>query len=75
MTPRVKICCVVSVAEAQAVAAAGAAALGLVSAMPSGPGVVADAVIAQVAVALRCQAVRTFLRSSRTRAQAIRAAS
>lgn len=71
MTPRVKVCCIASVAEAQAAAAAGAAALGLVSAMPSGPGVVADAVIAQVAVALRGQAVRTFLLSSRTQAQAI----
>ena len=71
MTPRVKICCIASVAEAQAAAAAGAAALGLVSAMPSGPGVVADAVIAQVAVALRGQAVRSFLLSSRTQAQAI----
>ncbi len=73
MTPRVKVCCIASVAEAQTAAAAGAAALGLVSAMPSGPGVVADAVIAQVAVALRGLAVRTFLLTARTRAQDIAA--
>ena len=73
MTPRVKICCIASLAEARTAAAAGASALGLVSAMPSGPGVVADAVIAQVAVALRGQAVRTFLLTARTQAQDIAA--
>ena len=73
MTPRVKICCIASLAEARTAAAAGAAALGLVSAMPSGPGVVADAVIVQVAVALRGQAVRTFLLTARTQAQDIAA--
>lgn len=71
MTPRVKVCCIASVNEAQAAAAAGAAALGLVSQMPSGPGVVADAVIAQVAVALRGQELRTFLLTSRTEARGI----
>jgi phosphoribosylanthranilate isomerase len=71
VTPRVKVCCIASVAEAQVAAAAGAAALGLVSQMPSGPGVVADAVIAQVAVALRGRELRSFLLTSRTQAQAI----
>ena len=71
MKLRVKVCCIAGVAEAQAAAAAGADALGLVSAMPSGPGVVADAVIAQVVAALRGQAVRTFLLTSRTRAEDI----
>jgi phosphoribosylanthranilate isomerase len=41
MTPRVKICCIRSVAETQTAIRHGAAALGLVSAMPSGPGVIA----------------------------------
>ncbi len=45
--------------------------MGLVSHMPSGPGVVEDAVIAQVAAAMRGQAIRTFLLTSRTTAQAI----
>jgi len=45
--PRVKICCIASVEEAQAAIAAGASALGLVSAMPSGPGVIEEDAIAE----------------------------
>ena len=71
--PKVKICCIASVAEARCAQAAGAAALGLVSQMPSGPGVVADEVIAEVATAVRFDAVRTFLLTSRTTAHAIAA--
>lgn len=71
--PLVKICCIASVDEARRAQAAGAAALGLVSQMPSGPGVVADEVIAEVAAAVRGQAVRTFLLTSGTTAQAIAA--
>jgi phosphoribosylanthranilate isomerase len=70
-TPRVKICCIANVAEAQMARAAGAAALGLVSQMPSGPGVVSDALMAEVATAMRGQPVRTFLLTARTTAQAI----
>ncbi len=70
---RVKVCCIASVAEAQLAWQSGAAALGLVSQMPSGPGVVADAVIADVAAALRGEDVRTFLLSSRTTAAGIAA--
>jgi phosphoribosylanthranilate isomerase len=47
--PRVKICCIASVAEAEIAIDAGAGALGLVGAMPSGPGVIADAAIAAIA--------------------------
>ena len=72
-TPRVKICCIASVAEAQMARAAGAAALGLVSQMPSGPGVVADELIAEVATAMSGEAVRTFLLTSRVTAAAIAA--
>ncbi len=35
---RVKVCCIASVDEARLALAHGASALGLVSAMPSGPG-------------------------------------
>lgn len=70
-TPRIKVCCIASVAEARAAQAAGAAALGLVSAMPSGPGVVADAVIAEVATAVRGEPIETFLLTARTSAAAI----
>jgi len=44
--PRVKICCISSVEEAALAIACGASALGLVSAMPSGPGVIREEQIA-----------------------------
>ena len=48
-TPRIKICCISSVEEAHAAIMAGASALGLVSSMPSGPGVISEALIAEIA--------------------------
>ena len=69
----VKICCIASVAEARLAQAHGAAALGLVSAMPSGPGVVPDSVIADVAAAMRGAPVRSFLLTARTQAEHIAA--
>ncbi|HEX8251267.1 MAG TPA: phosphoribosylanthranilate isomerase [Pyrinomonadaceae bacterium] len=47
--PRVKICCISSVAEANLAIKYGASALGLVSEMPSGPGVIALEAIAEIA--------------------------
>ena len=47
--PRVKICCISSVEEAALAIECGAAALGLVSAMPSGPGVISEEQIAEIA--------------------------
>jgi phosphoribosylanthranilate isomerase len=47
--PRVKICCIASLAEAQLAIRHGAAALGLVSRMPSGPGVISEEQIAEIA--------------------------
>ena len=47
--PRVKICCINSPAEAVLAIGCGAAALGLVSAMPSGPGVISEEAIARIA--------------------------
>ena len=49
MRTRVKICCISSVAEAGTAVAAGADAIGLVSAMPSGPGVIGEGLIAEIA--------------------------
>ena len=71
--PVVKICCIASVAEALLAIDAGAHALGLVSAMPSGPGVIADATIAQIAgaVAANASTIETFLLTSRTHAESI----
>lgn len=50
--PRLKICCIASVDEARLAMAAGAHALGLVSAMPSGPGPIDDELIAEIARAV-----------------------
>jgi phosphoribosylanthranilate isomerase len=48
-TPRVKICCIASIAEAWMAIEAGASAIGLVSAMPSGPGPIPEDLIAEIA--------------------------
>ena len=71
--PIVKICCIASVEEALLALGAGARALGLVSAMPSGPGVIGDEAIAAIATAVRrhAPAADTFLLTARTRAEAI----
>ncbi len=61
--PRIKICCIASEDEARLAIDAGAAALGLVSAMPSGPGVVSEERIAQIAAATP-PPIATFLLTS-----------
>lgn len=72
MHPRVKICCISSVAEAALAIRHGAAAVGLVSAMPSGPGVIAEETIAEIA-ATAPPGVATFLLTSRRDADSIMA--
>jgi phosphoribosylanthranilate isomerase len=67
---RIKICCIAGVDEARLAIAHGAHAIGLVSAMPSGPGVIDDASIAEVAAAVRGE-VETFLLTARTDPEAI----
>lgn len=62
---KVKICCIASIEEASLALEHGAAALGLVSAMPSGPGVIDDERIRLIA-AWAPTGVRTFLLTSRT---------
>ena len=71
--PKVKICCIADEAEARLALTHGAAAIGLVSAMPSGPGVIDDATVARVAAALRGEPVRSFLLTARTTADGIAA--
>ena len=68
--PRVKICCIASPEEAALAVAAGAAALGLVSAMPSGPGVIDDAQIASIATGVP-PPIATFLLTARQDAASI----
>lgn len=67
---RVKVCCIASREEADLAIAAGAAALGLVSAMPSGPGVIDEAAIADI-VAHVPPTVATFLLTALQHAGAI----
>ena len=64
--PRVKICCIGSVAEAALAIECGASALGLVSHMPSGPGVIGDEQIAEIAATVP-PGIGTFLLTSRQR--------
>lgn len=61
--PRVKVCCVQSLEEARLAIRHGAAALGLVSAMPSGPGVIDEAQIAAIAARVP-PPIGTFLLTS-----------
>jgi phosphoribosylanthranilate isomerase len=70
MKPYVKICCIASEEEARMAMAAGAAALGLVSAMPSGPGPIADGLIAEIAATVP-PPVATFLLTCRQDAESI----
>lgn len=65
MTPRVKVCCIASVEEARLAVRHGASALGLVSAMPSGPGPIAEEEIRRIAATVP-PGVATFLLTART---------
>lgn len=62
---RVKICCISSLDEAKLAIEVGADALGLVSEMPSGPGVIDRTMIAHIAAAVS-PTVDTFLLTSKT---------
>ncbi|WP_317048117.1 hypothetical protein [Pontibacter diazotrophicus] len=68
--PRVKICSISSVQEAQLAIAAGADALGLVGEMPSGPGVIPDARIKEIVMTVP-PPVATFLLTSSTAVESI----
>lgn len=66
----VKVCCIASQQEAQLAVSAGASALGLVSAMPSGPGPIAEELIADIAAGV-APPTETFLLTALTDAEAI----
>ncbi|GHO92734.1 N-(5'-phosphoribosyl)anthranilate isomerase [Reticulibacter mediterranei] len=61
--PRIKICCISSVQEAHLAIRYGASALGLVSAMPSGPGIITEEEIARIAETIP-PAIASFLLTS-----------
>ncbi|MGB5289127.1 MAG: phosphoribosylanthranilate isomerase [Ignavibacteriaceae bacterium] len=67
---RVKICCIASVEEAMLAIKYGASALGLVSEMPSGPGVIDENLIAKIAANVP-PPVATFLLTSKKSAEEI----
>ncbi|MGA9333299.1 MAG: phosphoribosylanthranilate isomerase [Rudaea sp.] len=68
--PRIKICCIRNRDEARLAIRHGASALGLVSAMPSGPGVIDDAAIAEIAASVP-PPIATFLLTRLSDAEAI----
>ena len=70
MRPRIKICCIKSVAEAAMAINHGASALGLVSTMPSGPGVISEEAIARIAATVPLP-IATFLLTCKQSADAI----
>ena len=70
MPPKIKICCISSIDEARLAISCGASALGLVSAMPSGPGVIDEDLIAQI-IRTVPPPVATFLLTAQQNADAI----
>lgn len=70
MRTRIKICCIASVEEAKMAIRHGADALGLVGRMPSGPGPIADELIAAIAGIIH-PPVASFLLTSEQSSSAI----
>lgn len=70
LQPRVKICCIISINEAQTAVECGASALGLVGNMPSGPGVISDELIHDIVCTVP-PPIATFLLTSETDAAKI----
>jgi phosphoribosylanthranilate isomerase len=70
MRPRVKVCCIASVEEMRTAVECGASAVGLVSAMPSGPGVIPEELIAEIAARVP-PSVATFLLTCKQDADSI----
>ena len=68
--PRLKVCCIGSVAEAWLAIRHGASALGLVSQMPSGPGIIPEDLIAEIADVVP-PGVATFLLTCQQEARAV----
>lgn len=66
----IKICCISSIEEAKFAINAGASALGLVGHMPSGPGIICDELIAEIAASVP-KHIDTFLLTSETSAAKI----
>ncbi len=61
--PKLKVCCIASVDEAKLAISLGASAIGLVSWMPSGPGVIPEELIEEIAASVP-SGISTFLLTS-----------
>jgi len=70
MKVKVKICCISSIEEASLAIAHGAAAIGLVGRMPSGPGIITDELIRSIAKTL-LPPIDSFLLTSETTAEKV----
>jgi len=70
MRPVVKICCISSVDEAALAVQHGASAIGLVSAMPSGPGPISEELITEIVETVP-PGIATFLLTSKQDASSI----
>src|SRR5437667_5287559 len=70
MRPRVKICCIANEQEAADAIAFGASAIGLVGAMPSGPGPISDEEIFAIAKTVP-PPIATFLLTSQQTSRGI----
>ena len=67
---RLKICCIQSLEEAQLAIKLGATELGLVSEMPSGPGVISEEKIAEIIQHIKGQ-INSVLLTSKTKVEDI----
>lgn len=70
MKTSVKVCCISSVEEALLVVSLGVSSIGLVGNMPSGPGVISDELIRNIAKTVPVN-INTFLLTSETSAEKI----
>lgn len=68
--PKIKICCISSAKEAELAIKYGASAIGLVSEMPSGPGVISEDLIEEIASSVPAE-INTFLLTSNTNVTSI----
>ena len=67
---KVKICCIQSIEETQLAIKYGASAIGLVSEMPSGPGVISEDLIVEIVKQVPAD-ISSFLLTSKTNADEI----
>jgi phosphoribosylanthranilate isomerase len=68
--PKIKICCISSIEEVELAIKYGASAIGLVSEMPSGPGVISEELIEEISAAVP-STIESFLLTSKTNSDSI----